>query len=262
MPIVSGTLFSEKIDKKMKFKAIIPTPGATKEANIETKAPLKTLYLLHGWNGNYEDWSYYSNIVMLAEQNNIAVIMPDGENSFYSNHQTGAQYEQFYAEELINHTRFLFPLSDKREDTFIGGLSMGGYGALKLGFKYSELFGKIFAFSSRILTRDDKHHDLDDSNLINTHIRTLFDIDSYNELSHEDDIYEIIKSAKVKPQLLLACSEDDYLFSENEELHEWLTDQGIDHDYITGDGEHTWPYWSKHIYTGINWLLNEDERKS
>lgn len=255
MPIFSGTLFSENIDKKIKFKAIIPAPGSTKEANVETKGLLKTLYLLHGWNGNYEDWSYYSNIVMLAEQNNLAVIMPDGENSFYSNHHTGAHYEKFYAEELISQTRFLFPLSNKREDTFIGGLSMGGYGALKLGFKYEELFGKIFAFSSRILTQNEKHHELDDSNLINTHIKTLFNIDAYKQLSSSDDIYEIIKSAENKPELLLACGEDDYLINENEELHRWLIKQGINHEYITGDGEHTWEYWSKHINTGIDWLI-------
>lgn len=257
MPTFTGTLFSECLDKKMSIRAIIPSPGPSKEANIETKAPLKTLYLLHGWNGNHEDWTYYSNIVMLAEQNNLAVIMPDGENSFYANHASSAEYETYFAKELIEQTRFLFPLSDKREDTFIGGLSMGGYGALKLGFGHSDLFGKVFAFSSRIVHKNDKYFDLDDdSNFINQQIKAMFNVKSYREIPSELDIYQIIENASNRPDLLLACGEDDYLFPENQDLHEWLIEKGIDHKYLTGEGKHTWPYWANRIYDGIEFLVN------
>lgn len=256
MPIFTGTLFSEALDKKMSIKAIVPAPGPTKEANIETMAPLKTLYLLHGWNGNEEDWTYYTSILEIAEQNNLAVIMPDGENSFYSNHVNGAQYEEFYVKELVEQTRFLFPLSNQREDTFIGGLSMGGYGALKLGYKHSELFGKVFALSSRILHKNDRSVP-NDSELDHIHndLKHKFGIDSISELKLEYDIYELIKNADHHPELFLVCGEGDYLFNENEELHNWLISEEIPHQYYTGDGDHSWSYWRKMIYPAVDWLL-------
>lgn len=260
MPTFTGTLFSECLDKKMSIRAIVPSPGPSKESDIETKAPLKTLYLLNGWNGNHEDWTYYTNIVALAEQNNLAVIMPDGENSFYANHVTGAQYGKFFAEELVEQTRFLFPLSTKREDTFIGGLSMGGYGALKLGYEYSHQYGKILAFSGKILHKTDNNQDVVDEqqfNYIAQQLKAMFGVDSYSDLPAEYDIYELIKAAEDKPELLLACGEDDYLFKENQELHQWLEDQGIDHLYLTGQGDHSWPYWAKRIYDGVDFLVNQ-----
>lgn len=260
MPVLSGTLFSKAVDRKIKFKAVIPSPGPTKEADVKTRAPLKTLYLLHGWNGNEEDWLYYSDILRLAEENNLAVIMPDGENSFYSNHATGAMYEEFYAKELIEQTRFLFPLSTRREDTFIGGLSMGGYGALKLGYKYNDVFGKILAYSGFIMHKDERLAQFAEGHtLISRTIKVLFDLTTIDDLKAEDDIYKLIESATTKPQLMIACGLDDYLSGQNDELHEWLTEQGIQHEYIKDAGKHNWAYWSSHIEQGINWLLDKEE---
>lgn len=258
MPIFSGTLFSEALDKKIKINAVIPAPGPTKEANVTTTAPLKTLYLLHGWNGNEDDWIHYTSILELAEQHNLAVIMPDGENSFYSNHVNGAQYEVFYAKELIEQTRFLFPLSTKKAGTFIGGLSMGGYGALKLGYKYSEQFGKIIALSSRILHKNEKYtRDNLATQHINDNLMYKFGIKSFNELSSEYDIYDLIKHSQNHPDLFLACGEEDFLYNENKDLHNWLMSQDVNHQFQTSSGDHSWSYWRQMIYPAIDWLLKK-----
>ena len=258
--IFTGTLFSEYLDKKVKFRAIVPTPGPSKEADVETKAPLKTLYLLHGWNGNYEDWTYYSDILMLAEQNSLAVIMPDGENSFYSDHITGAQYGKFYQKELVEKTRFLFPLSDKREDTFVAGLSMGGYGALRVGLTCPETFGKIGALSSPIFYEGlySQVETEEIGGLIVDTLLSLFKKNPDGDFHPDNDIYKLVERADPMPDLYLACGQSDELLKLNEDFHQWLTARGIAHHYVTGPGEHLWPYWNEQLPLLLDWLLDKD----
>ena len=107
-------------------------PAPTREG------PWPTLYLLHGYTGNQVDWLYRSDIEKWAMQHGYAVIMPSGGNSFYlDNETTGERYGVFIGEELVEVTRKMFPLSHKREDTVIAGLSMGGYGAIRNGLRYA-----------------------------------------------------------------------------------------------------------------------------
>ena len=87
-----------------------------------------------------------------AEANDLAVIMPSGENRFYlDDEKSGELYGEFIGKELVEFTRKLFPLSDKREDTFIAGLSMGGYGAIRNGLKYAENFGCVIGLSAALV---------------------------------------------------------------------------------------------------------------
>ena len=129
------------LKRTITINAILPTdkfvrPGTPKPE----KKPFKTLYLLHGIFGNYTDWVAGTRIQRWAQDNDLAVIMPSGENGFYVDHPgRGDQlYGEFIGQELVQFTRDLFHLSDKREDTYIAGLSMGGYGALRNGLKYAE----------------------------------------------------------------------------------------------------------------------------
>ena len=111
----------------------------------------KTLYLLHGLLGNYTDWVSQTRIQKWAEERNLAVVMPSGDNSFYFKSRTPwNDYETFIGEELVEITRRMFPLSEKREDTFIAGLSMGGFGALRNGIVYSGTFSHVIGLSSAL----------------------------------------------------------------------------------------------------------------
>lgn len=118
---------------------------------MSDKQGFKTLYLLHGLLGNHADWINGTRIQTWAQEKNLAVIMPSGDNSFYVE-QPGldADYGEFIGRELVEMTRKMFPLSSRREDTFIGGLSMGGFGALRNGIKYADTFGYIAAVSSAL----------------------------------------------------------------------------------------------------------------
>ena len=107
----------------------------------------KTLYLLHGAGGDYASWLLKSRVADYAEGNNIAVVMPSGNNKCYVNNRYGKDYFTFLTEELIEKCETWFDLSPKKEDRFIAGMSMGGYGAVHAALKRSELYGKAFSYS-------------------------------------------------------------------------------------------------------------------
>ena len=100
----------------------------------------QTLYLLHGGSGDDSDYVNFSNIVRYADDHELAVVMPCDYNGEYTDVPKGPKYLKYIMEELIPLTRAFFPLSDKREDTFVGGLSMGAAGAMKIALTYPELF--------------------------------------------------------------------------------------------------------------------------
>ena len=141
MALIQVNYLSRSLMRTVPLHVILPVDKISFEtmdyANRKDQK-FKTLYLLHGIFGNYTDWVSGTRIQRWAEEKNLAVVMPSGDNAFYINtNMPTFDYEQFIAKELVDVTRRMFPLSDKREDTFIAGLSMGGYGALINGMKYN-----------------------------------------------------------------------------------------------------------------------------
>lgn len=226
--------------------------------------PFKTLYLLHGLFGNYVDWLSGTRIQRWAEEKNLAVIMPSGDNSFYIDQPaSGNFYGEFIGKELVEITRKMFPLSHDREDTYIGGLSMGGYGAIRNGLKYHKTFGYIAGLSSAL-------HILEDIENIKT--RTI----AY-ELSCFGDLNEAVVSDKnprvlvhrIKeemkqdtsiqlPKVFLACGTEDVLIDVNRAYRDFFIENGFDLTYHEGPGQHNWDYWDKYIQEVLAWLPLED----
>lgn len=227
-----------------------------KEAVLREDEPLKTLYLLHGWDGSHEDWIHHSRIVKYATTNGIAVIMPSGENSFYVNQPNESDYGRYVGEELVVETRKLFNLSQKREDTWIGGLSMGGYGALRNGLLFSQTFGKIAALSSPVLTKSCQR-ELKEDTPINKRVRHLIGGSSYRMLPKDMDIKELLSNVP-NQKIYLACGTEDFLYEDSKELHQWMTERNYAHTYHESTGEHNWSYWNNEIQEVIKWLLTND----
>ena len=150
MAVLEAEFESKTLLRSVSFRAILPLE--------RFQPPYPAIYLLHGLGGSSSRWLHYTNIRGLAEKSGIAVILPSGENSFYldipvKNGCLG-DFGAYVGEELVQVTREMFPLSHRREDTFISGMSMGGYGALRNGLKYHDTFGGIAVFlwaSIRIL---------------------------------------------------------------------------------------------------------------
>ncbi|MCF0120126.1 MAG: acetylesterase, partial [Oscillospiraceae bacterium] len=111
--------------------------------------PFKTLYLLNGHSGSKNDWLLSGDVQNVSNLYDIAIVIPSGDNSFYTDNPYYEQlYSEFIGHELVNYTRSILPLSDKREDTYIAGLSMGGYGTIHNSMRHSDVFGHAIALST------------------------------------------------------------------------------------------------------------------
>ncbi len=218
----------------------------------------KTLYLLHGLLGNYTDWVSFTNIQRYAEKHDLAVVMPSGDNAFYVNSLApNNDYGRFIGEELVQITRAMFPLSDRREDTFIGGLSMGGFGALRNGLRYPETFSHIICLSGALHIMDENCAQIADENGIFGKMSTARLSDKNPEvcLRMLQDRIAADPSLTI-PKIYLACGLDDSLLPSNRRYRDLLTAAGADVTYIEEAGyAHEWPFWDRHIGKAIDeWL--------
>lgn len=261
MSVFKITYLSEALCRAVDLNVIIPfeAPGQPQLLPLKPEK-FKTLYLLHGFGGNQNDWLDYTRIRDIAEQNNMAVVLPAGENSFYVD--TGifaAQYGTFFGKELVEYTRKAFPLSDKREDTFIGGFSMGGFGAMRLGCQYHENFSKVFTFSAAFIIDNIAGQKPGYQDLIGNYdyyVRTFGDLDKVKD-SDKDPLWCLDQAiaAGQAPELYIACGVDDFLIAENRAMKQELDKRDVKFQYHESEGTHDWAFWNKNIEPAVKWVL-------
>lgn len=277
MALIEVNFYAETLQRTVTFNAVIPTDKSLFSAPDE-QAPateeFKTLYLLHGGLGNYTDWLGGTRIQMWAQEKNLAVIMPSGDNRWWIDDLEGSSmagnYGQFLGQELIEFTRRTFPLSHRREDTFIAGLSMGGYGALVNGLRYSDKFSRIGVLSPGLMLGD-LVEGYDDPPLpsmdafIPDNRRMLERTfgDAANLVGSDRDYKGLItrlrQSGSDIPGIFLAGGVDDFLLERIRDYHRFLQNQDVAHVYEEGPGGHDWTFWDAHIKKIIDWLpLDED----
>ena len=157
MALLQMNYLSNALLRTVPVNIILPVDKVSSKTRDyeEQKRPFKTLYLLHGMFGNYTDWCANTRVQRWAEERNLAVVMPSGDNMYYvESLLLFNNYGAFIGEELPRVMRATFPLSSRREDTFIAGLSMGGFGAVRNGFKYADTFSHIAGLSSALTVLD------------------------------------------------------------------------------------------------------------
>lgn len=218
----------------------------------------KTLYLLHGLLGDCSDWVNGTRIRRWAEEKNLAVVMPSGDNAFYIDYPgTKNNYSTFIGKELVEVTRNMFPLSDKRDDTYIAGLSMGGYGALRNGIVYSDTFSHVAGLSSATHLFDGKEHDamLMDEKAIFGDMEKAAKTDLNPTVAFDN----LLKENRPVPKFYISCGTEDGLFDANVEFKNYLVGKGAD---VTWDEEkrgHDWDFWDSQIKKVLDWLPLEVE---
>ena len=269
MAFIQMSLLSQSLYRTVPVSVIlpadkIPLPGAP----VRENRPFRTLYLLHGIIGSHIDWINGTNIQRWAEERDLAVVMPAGENMFYIDHEASHNfYGEFIGKELVELTRKIFPLSDKREETFIAGLSMGGYGALRNGLKYHETFGCIAGLSSAALVEgidlptDDVETVIDSR----TFAESIFGDLSGVEQSDKNPVWLARKLAEEQaplPDIYMACGLEDFLLEKNRKLKDDLLGIGCQVTYEEGPGGHEWDFWNRYILKVLEWLPLETQTQA
>lgn len=268
MAFLQFRFYSESLQRNVSAAAVLPTDSQICEATDE---PCKTLYLLHGRGGNCLDWVTGTRIQRWAEGKRLCVVMPSGENSYYVDRPgTSQYYGRFIGEEIVSVTRKMFRLSEKREDTFLAGLSMGGYGAVRNGLKYHETFGCLAGLSSAL--QPEPAASMPVSAEKGPGSRSFYEgcFGNLSEAVSGDCNPKVLAETLLRqkaegqevhiPKIYLACgTEDADMLRRNRDFHDFLLKKGIGCTYEEGPGGHDWEFWDTYLHRVIAWLLPEKE---
>lgn len=249
---------SDALKQGVSVNVIIPESAKTLIGmQASGEGSYKTLYLLHGLSDDHTIWMRRTSIERYAAEHGIAVVMPAVTRSWYTDTAYGANYFTFITQELPKACRGFFKgMSDKREDTLIAGLSMGGYGAIKAAMCCPETFGGCASFSGAF--------DIFAQRRLGTLAEWQgifgFDLKDPAQLQgSEHDVYALVrKNAEAGaefPKLYLWCGESDSLLEANRQMHALLADFKIPHAYRESEGNHSWKWWDLQIQEALKYLL-------
>lgn len=210
------------------------------------------LYLLHGLSDDHSAWIRKTSIERYAEAYDLIIVMPSVHRSFYRNTHSGYRYFDYIAEELPSLCTHYFPISENPHETFVAGISMGGYGAFKLALSHPERYRAAASLSGA----------LDLAVMVDRRDEMLPEwphiFGPTEQLAAQDDLLELAKSCingkKRIPNLYQCCGTEDYLYPCNQSFlaHANTLELGI--EYHEGPGEHEWGYWDKKIQDVLAWL--------
>ncbi len=223
----------------------------------EYRKPLKVLWLLHGFSDDDSAWTRNTSIERYVEDKNLCVIMPAVDHSFYSDMIYGNKYFTYVTDELPKFLSSMLNISTKKEDNFIAGLSMGGYGAFKVALNQPERFTAAASFSGVLDLLDFYKNKKQYDDLFLQHAKMIFGGEDDFEKSKSDLMHmaEVNKDSKDIPRLYMCCGKNDFLFHMNVKYHEHLNKLDIPVTYEEDEGfEHTWDYWDMKIQKVIEWM--------
>jgi putative tributyrin esterase len=242
-------LSSKLMAREMPYRVIFPPNYAA-----DKQARFPVIYLLHGLTGNYDNWGSRTKIAEYAAPYNVIIVMPEGANGWYTDSATQAneRFETYIARELVPEVDAKFRTLAARQNRFIAGLSMGGYGSIKFGLKYPEMFALVGSFSGALGAATWSEKNLGNvGGVIASSIKAAYG-DEDSQTRSENDIFKIVReisAEKIKslPFIYLDCGTEDFLIQNNRDFSALLIEKKIPHEFRQLPGGHTWNYWDKQV---------------
>lgn len=261
MAFLEVNFFSDVLGMCTSMNVILPqkTSGSIGTKNGEFGETYPTLYLLHGMTDDHTTWIRRTSIELLAEESGMAVVMPTTNLGWYTDMRYGYKYRTFIGEELSKICRSFFPfMSKERNDTYIGGNSMGGYGALAIALTYPDTFSLVTSLSGACSPK--WLHKPDDPT--DTYFSDIFGpIDEFD--GSDNDLFylaeKVADDGKPKPQVYMWCGESDFLLEYNRDMFACLKKHGYDVTYSETPGNHGWIYWDPEMKNVFSYIRNKRE---
>lgn len=262
MAFFDGTIYSKTLQIDTRLAVILPQDS--REARVdapaqkESGASRRTMILLHGLTDNAAAWWMRTSIIRYAESHGVAVLMPQGEKSFYHDMACGDDYFSYITEELPELASQLFGVSTAPEDLMIAGLSMGGYGALRCALTYPERYYACAAFSSACDIRGIAANEevIEQTKGIHHTFEAIFG--SPTRIPDESDLFQLAEQNAGKLnhlQLYMACGKQDFLYESNVSLARSLQEKPLArYSFEVWDGTHEWGFWDTAIEKTLNWI--------
>jgi putative tributyrin esterase len=256
--IIEDSLFSKSVNSYMRFNVILPANYYSNEERYTT------LYLLHGYSGNQDDWVTRTGLIEYMKNYNIIIVTPDGKNSWYTNSpdMKNRNYEDYIMKELIPAVENKYRTLSTRHGRAIAGLSMGGYGAIKLALKYPGTFYYAASFSGAIQIPG-KIEEIAKTSTSKNSPSALKEAFGETRSSHWDknDPFVLVDSLKNPlniPYLYFSVGKDDRLLDANRALTDKLRIKGCLYEYHESPGIHNWIFWDKEINELLRKLAKYD----
>ena len=258
MAFFNCNFHSDTLGIACSMNVIVPQQSST-QIGMVSKGGRKTypvLYLLHGLSDDHTIWARRTSIERYVANMNLIVVMPNTHRGFYTDMAAGAKYWTFLSEELPAVVKGFFPVSGRREDTFAAGLSMGGYGALKLGLRCPEKFAAVAGLSSVTDIGEFVKLDTRGSEFTLEMLRIFGPATkvkgSENDLMHLAS--KLAKSKQPQPAFFQCCGTEDFLYQDNIKFRNHLKKLKLKLHYQEAPGDHNWGFWDHYIQDVLKWL--------
>ena len=281
MALTELRFFSKTLNLQTTVNVILPEGpqgiGVTAGTQQGT-GDFPVLYLLHGKTDDHSIWQRRTCVERYASDKNLAIVMPATQLGAYTDQKFGYRYMTYIAEEVPEVCRRMFRISAAREDNYLAGLSMGGYGALKLGLLYGDRFSKVAAYSSGC----DRYGSLPAWARELTSITALREWEGRAPQKEYDDamhffltfgspaeyladetnnlfllVGRVMREKRPLPEIYMSCGMEDAAFANNLRLHNRMEEVGLPHTFVQDHGRHAWAYWDSHIQETLQWICGD-----
>lgn len=239
---------SEALGKQVAAYVVLPQETSASQIGMEGKPTAKKfpcLYLLHGLSDDYTTWMRRTSIERFAATYGIAVVMPDGARSFYTDMKNGGAYYTYIAEELPHICESFFNISSDPKDRYIAGLSMGGYGAMKIGLKNPDRYAAIGALSPVSDIRQP---------YFPRDIQLVFG----DTVPDSEELFYLATQTDAntpKPRIFVGVGKSDFMYQDTLRLDAHFKTLHYDYTYRESEGDHCWAFWDEYIQYVLEWMF-------
>lgn len=246
LEVVTLKLDSKMMAREMPYRVLIPNDYKNAPG---TRYPV--VYLLHGLTGHFSNWTDKTGLAEYGFNHKFIIVTPEGDNGWYTDSVStpNDKYESYIVKELIPEIDKKYRTLADREHRIIAGLSMGGYGSLKFGLKYPEMFSLIGSFSGALGAAGWTEKN---AGSIGKSMDAVFGADETAETRRSNDIFKLMKEmtpekAKALPYIFQSCGTEDFLIQNNRDFLAIINEKKVPHEYREHPGIHDWIFWDDQV---------------
>jgi S-formylglutathione hydrolase FrmB len=244
------TFTSAALDRPMKYRVILP------ESYARPKTRFPVLYLLHGLDGHFDDFATRTHLVERARRLPFVIVMPEGGDSWYVNAADGSgRFEDYIATDLVREVESRFRVIRAGYGRAIAGLSMGGYGAIRIALTHPGTFVAAGSLSGAFDAPEPSFADVFPAHT--AEMGRLFG-PAESETRRTGDIYAAAERVAVAsaPRLYVACGAADRFLESNRRLVAIVQKRGLTYEYHETRGGHGWDYWNRSVDGLLAWATD------